>query len=448
MSIDKGTRKTVLQVKEACTKIGERWTPNLRRVWRPFALAAQGSINVTSTSPGTERGRERWQVLDLFCGCGGMSLGFAAVGRLVPSFRVIGGCDIDEEATATFAANLGAPGIVADVRELVDTKRNLAAFLRRLHGYDSSKPLVLIGCAPCQGFSAHRKKNWHKDDSRNDLVSEVARLASTLRPACVIMENVPELLSRKYWDHFENFKGILAERGYSIKQAIYNAAAFGVPQERYRAVVIAMQSEFLLPRPMFEQRSYVTVREAIGHLPVVGPGEAPPTDRLHRSARHRESTLDVIRRVPKNGGSRPFGVGPQCLDKVKGFYDVYGRLNWDRPAITITHYARNPASGRYVHPEQDRGLTAREAAVLQSFPAHYEFKGSFDSIFRQIGEAVPPKFSAAIAAMVLIEMLAGPPGDSDVRKGVKSLERPVSSSFSSVIAGRKLAGVSHGVYVH
>ena len=448
MKTRKETNKAFSQVREACAKFGKRHASSLRNLRSPFALAAQRGIEQKSFSSGAKKGDECFQVLDLFCGCGGMSLGFAAVGRLTPSFRIIGGCDIDRDAADTFSTNLAAPGIVQDVCDLAGDKRALGHFLDGLDGYDSSKPLVLIGCAPCQGFTSHRKKNWHQSDKRNDLVSEFARVASKLRPECVIMENVPELLGKKYWKHFEAFRNTLGKRGYTVKQAIYNAAAFGVPQERYRAIVIAMRCDFLLPSPTLKKHRYVTVREAIGDLPAVEPGETHPSDHLHRSARHRESTLEVIRQVPKDGGSRPFGVGPECLDRVKGFYDVYGRLNWDRPAITITHYARNPASGRYIHPEQDRGLSAREAAILQSFPVSYEFKGSFDSIFRQIGEAVPPKFSAALAAMVLIEMLSGPPEESDVRKSVVGIEKPVSSSFSSVIAGRKIAGVSHGVYLH
>ena len=161
---------------------------------------------------------------------------------------------------------------------------------------------------------------------------------------------------------------------------------------------------------------------------------------MHKSAAHNKSTLEVIRQVPHNGGNRPVGIGPKCLDRTKGFSDVYGRLYWDRPSITITHYARNPASGRYTHPEQDRGLTAREAAILQSFPYGFEFTGKSDDVYRQIGEAVPPMLSAAIAANVLIELLSSPPTASQLAEAPSSIEEPVSSSYSSVIAGIKNRG--------
>ena len=126
------------------------------------------------------------------------------------------------------------------------------------------------------------------------------------------------------------------------------------------------------------------------------------------------------------------------MDRVKGFSDVYGRLYWDKPSITITHYARNPASGRFTHPEQDRGLTAREAALLQSFPNEFEFTGKSDDIYRQIGEAVPPMLSSAVAANVLIELLSIEPNDDEIALSPQSINEPVSSSYSSVIAGIKM----------
>ena len=148
---------------------------------------------------------------------------------------------------------------------------------------------------------------------------------------------------------------------------------------------------------------------------------------------HRASTIAVIRQIPQDGGSRPSGIGPQCLDRIKGFYDVYGRLAWDKPSITITHYARNPASGRFVHPEQHRGLTQREAARLQGFPDSFRFAGTFDDVFRQIGEAVPPPFSVAVAAVTLAN-LRNQNCPTDLRVNQAG---PVNDSFAGVIAGIK-----------
>lgn len=398
------------------------------RLWKPERITAQ------------QKWTPVFQVIDFFSGCGGMSLGFSALSRVLPLVEVIGGCDINSDALATFQHNFAAPGIKMDVRELVDDDRALSDFLAMMPRYDQKRPTVVIGCAPCQGFTSHRKRHWHKDDHRNTLVGAFAAIAVRLNPECIVMENVPEMLSKKYWSHFEDAKTIMEEAGYVVSQTIYNVASFGVPQDRFRALVIAMKKPFLLPQPQIEEPSrYKTVRDAIGKLPPVSPGKAHPKDPMHRSAGHRKSTLETIRAVPKDGGSRPPGVGPRCLDRVSGFYDVYGRLAWDRPAITITHYARNPASGRYVHPEQDRGLTMREAALLQGFPKGFEFCGTFDSVFKQIGEAVPPPFSAAVAACCVTELLSAPPSNAEMVRAVPQITEPVSSSFSSVIAGLKMA---------
>ena len=363
-----------------------------------------------------------------------MSLGFAAAGCSGDGFRLLGAVDINERSLATYAHNFGVPALKYDVRELAGSTVLLEEMLGRLDGYDPNSPLVLIGCAPCQGFSAHRKKNWAQEDNRNNLVAAFASVAVALSPDAVIMENVPELLSGRYWPYFELFREKLATSGYLTKQAIHNSAEYGVPQERFRALIMAMKREpFSLPQPVLDRGNFRTVRDAISDLEPVKAGEAGLRDRFHRSANHRKATLEVIQSVARDGGSRPPGVGPACLDRVAGFYDVYGRLSWDKPSITITHYSRNPASGRFVHPEQDRGLTMREAARLQGFPDAFEFTGSFDDVFRQIGEAVPPPMAIALANAVAASLR----GDADIRPDDRIVLAPVKDSFAGVIAGMK-----------
>ena len=343
------------------------------------------------------------QLIDFFCGAGGTSLGFAAINEIVPAFNFLGGCDINKASADSYAHNYGTPIINCDIRELVQDEKRLIEFLNYI-GYDSSKPTILIGCAPCQGFTSHRKKHWNEeDDIRNNLVNVFAEIVSYIQPVAFVMENVPEFLSNRYWRYFSTAKERYAEEGYIVKENIYNAATFGVPQERFRSIVIGMKKDFLLPEGYLVPSDYKTVREAIGNLNPV-----------------------------------PAGVGPACLDRTKGFSDTYGRLYWDRPSITITHYARNPASGRYTHPEQDRGLTAREAALLQSFPNGFEFTGKSDDVYRQIGEAVPPLFATGIAANILIEMISSKPTEKELEDSPQSIEEPVSSSYSSVIAGIKI----------
>jgi DNA (cytosine-5)-methyltransferase 1 len=390
---------------------------------------------VAGWSPG-QRGAVSapYQVLDLFSGCGGMSLGFASVGVATGSFELVGAVDINAASLSTYRKNFQVPALEQDVAALAASSRTLRDVTSRIPTLDRNRPLVLIGCAPCQGFTAHRKRNWDEKDDRNDLVTAFAKVAVNLDAECIVMENVPELLSGRYWPYFEGFRERLEQAGYLVKAAIHNSAHFGVPQERFRAVVIAMKSQnFSLPQAFVPAEDFKTVRDAIGDLPPVRAGQICESDPLHRSAAHRASTLEVIRSVPKDGGSRPSGVGPACLDRVDGFYDVYGRLSWNRPSITITHYARNSASGRFTHPEQDRGLTVREASRLQGFPDSFAFEGSFDDKFRQIGEAVPPPMAAAIA----LSVCNGLNGGGTVGAEPDLVMSPVSDSFAGVIAGIK-----------
>lgn len=378
----------------------------------------------------------QFQILDFFSGAGGMTAGFAMVAKTIPgSFQFLAGVDINEDATQSYTKNYGAHGMVQDIRKLSKTE-DLKKFLKAV-GYDPKKPLVIIGCSPCQGFTSHRKKNWEERDPRNDLVSIFASIAVQLKPVCVVMENVPDMFSTKYESYYQNAKRILEKGGYTVHQKVYNTAAFGVPQERYRLLSVAMKKDFLLPEEMYTKEQFLTVRDAIGDLPEIAPGERPLHDAYHMSARHKPETVKVIRSVPKNGGNRPKGIGPKCLDHIKGFSDVYGRLNWERPSITITQYARNPASGRYVHPEQDRGLSIREVARLQSFPDDFQFAGKFDSMFKQIGEAVPPKFSCAVAASVFIELISVSPNREERKAQDGYTLKAVSNSYKSMASGVK-----------
>jgi len=288
-----------------------------------------------------------FQVLDFFSGSGGMTAGFATIAKLIPgSFKILGGLDINEDAAQSYLKNFGAPAHIQDIRKLAKPE-DLKEFLKKI-GYDPKKPLVIIGCTPCQGFTSHRKKNWEERDPRNDLVSIFARIAVQLKPVCVVMENVPEMFSSKYKSYYQNAKRIFEEAGYTVHQKVYNTATFGVPQERFRLLSMAMKKDFLLPEELYTRDQFLTVKDAIGDLPAIAPGERIVHDAFHFCARHKPETVKVIQAVPKNGGNRPKGIGPKCLDKVKGYSDVYGRLSWERPSITITQYARNPASGRYV----------------------------------------------------------------------------------------------------
>ena len=376
-------------------------------------------------------------VVDMFSGCGGMSAGFLSVNAEAPVYRIAAAVDIDEIANRSYQMNLGVKPHHDDVGALARSGKRLAAFAKKVRANEGSS-LVLIGCAPCQGFSSHRNAAG-SGDSRNSLFVDFARIAAKLGPQAIVVENVPELLTDRHWPYVIRARKILRAAGYFVHIGVHNMAEFGVPQERFRVLILAMKRKF---RPLvgaFSRSAFRTVRDAIGALPPIEAGERHPADSMHYSTGHKASTLETIKAVPPDGGNRPAHVGPDCLRRAKErhgkaiYEDVYGRLFWDRPAITITASARNPASGRYVHPEQNRGLSIREAALLQGFPAEYEFAGSLDEKFRQIGNAVPPAFAAHVAAHVVAELFA----NEEPEFFDEGIVQPVGPSFSRLIPSLK-----------
>jgi DNA (cytosine-5)-methyltransferase 1 len=381
------------------------------------------------------------QVIDFFSGCGGMSFGFATTDPPMIRYRVIGAVDIDRHANATYGRMLGIQPLECDIRELASADR--IDDVTRTWGLTPDQPLVVIGCAPCQGFSSHRKKD-DRVDSRNQLLNAFAAIIIKLRPEVIVMENVPEMLHLKYWPFFAQWRRTLEQAGYMVRARIYNLAEFGVPQERFRALVLASRWPYIgMPSPTHKPDDFVTVRNAIGTLPALSAGGRDPADPMHITSRHRKETIELIRMIPRDGGSRrslPQGVGPQCLSRVDGFRDVYGRLAWDKPSVAITARCRTPSCGRFIHPEQHRGLSVREAALLQGFPPEYYFDGPFDDKYKQIGNAVSPIFAAHVAQHVASEWATSHvvPAEPDFYMDVAE---PLMKSFSSSIAHIKRSRV-------
>ena len=377
-------------------------------------------------------------VLDLFCGCGGASAGFRSAELHNARYRIIGGADFDRYCVATYEKNLRAPGIQVDlsrVRTAADVKKLLAATQRK-----EENPLFLVGCAPCQAFSSHTK-NRIGPDKRRSLLPQLAHIATLLNPEAILIENVPELLTDRNWGYFRAAKRTLEAHGYTIRVQIYNFAEFGLPQERFRAVVLAFKSQFEMPKPFLRASQFKTVRNAISNLPPLCAGQEDVHDPMHVTSKHRDSTINILRNVPKDGGNRPTGVGPKCLDNARGKYggytDVYGRLAWDRPALTITARCRTPSCGRFAHPEQNRGLSVREAALLQGFPPDFQFVGPFDDKFKQVGNAVPPliaKFVAEHMYREFCEIEADKRISVDFSADIKS---SIGPGFSNLINGIK-----------
>ncbi|MCX2921509.1 DNA cytosine methyltransferase [Stenotrophomonas rhizophila] len=375
------------------------------------------------------------QVIDLFSGCGGASCGFLLANTSTVSFKLLGGLDVDRYANETYSRMLKRPAIEMSARDLLDPVHMQRAL--RAWGYKKSKPLVLIGCAPCQGFSSHRKKDGRTDD-RNDLVEVFGQVAAKLLPDVVVMENVPELLHQKNWKHFEAFRAVLQGAGYTVRARLHNAAQFGVPQERFRALVIATRdaTRCHLPEPTHSPSSFRTVRDAIGKLEPLVAGGASAADSMHITSKHRPDTVALLKAIPSDGGSRsslPANMVRDCHKSVDGFRDVYGRLWWDRPSVSITARCRTPSCGRFTHPEQHRGLSVREAALLQSFPGDWNFSGPFDDRYKQVGNAVPPLLAKAVAEAIDFSWSKGVnPASKELALDVnEAIARSISSSIAA-----------------
>lgn len=381
-------------------------------------------------------------VVDFFAGCGGASYGFGQATVDGASVEVVAGIDFDKHCVATYRSMLDRPAYELDIASLVDTSTSTLDELIESWNLARFDRVVLIGCAPCQGFAAHRKA-VDTPDHRRSLFGIFAEIASRIRPDAIFMENVPDMFSKKHWVHYQAGRSVLERAGYHVRSRIYNFADFGLPQERFRAVVMASLKPFDMPEPPLEYVNHVTVRDAIGGLPPLRAGEVDRTDAMHVVSKHRPETIALLRKVPLDGGNRPVGIGPACLDiareKHGGYTDVYGRLAWDRPAVTITARCRTPSCGRFAHPEQHRGLSVREAALLQGFPENFVFEGPFDDKYKQIGNAVPPIVARQMAEHIVRDILLKP--STGKKRKINGFEHdisaPVGPGFAVTINGIK-----------
>ncbi len=394
---------------------------------------------VKTTMPG--RLPRRIGILDLFSGCGGASLGFRLAAEKHENVQILGGVDIDTYSCASYERIVGRPCLCLDLAAVADSSALFASMSRDLKINDVDD-LIVIGCSPCQGFAAHRASH-NGLDARRDLFEVLCSLILRLQPAAFFLENVPDLVSRKHWKWFDAGISSLTGDGYSTHTEIYNFAELGLPQERFRVTIVGSKTgEINLAIPRRPHDSFHTVKDAIGHLPPLKAGESSRNDPMHKTSAHRTSTINILRRVPKDGGSRPTGIGPACLDRARamhgGYTDVYGRLRWNRPSVTITSRCRTPSCGRFAHPEQNRGLTPREAANLQGFPEDVMLEGPFDDLFKQIGNAVSPAIAQQFATQIIKHVLDNaykPIDEHGVRSGVL---KSVGPGFAVKINGLKL----------
>jgi len=367
-------------------------------------------------------------IIDLFCGVGGLSHGFAKTGK----FQVTAGVDLLGDRLSTFVSN--HPFATAHGQDI----RNVSIADLKESG---PKPFVIVGGPPCQGFSSLRPfRNVEKDDPRNNLAEEFVRIVSGLQPEWVVFENVVGLITHSRGKILKNIQAAFEEIGYRVSAKVINGASFGLPQKRERLIIIGNRSgkPIMWPSPThhFNYKSMsgrsdliiepqrtlskeldqaVTFNDSTIDLPEVRSGESIDFYRqnivahqyaksmrngsnaltMHEATKHSEKMMEIIRHAGANISALPAGM------VTSGFSSCYSRLSADEPSTTITVNFVHPASNRCIHPTQDRALTPREGARLQSFEDTFVFKGTRSQIVKQIGNAVPPLIGQVVAETIL-----------------------------------------------
>lgn len=333
--------------------------------------------------------------VDLFCGAGGLSLGLRNAG-----WKPLLALDCWDDALATYARNFDDhPALNRDVSTIS------AQELREL------VPSCdwVVGGPPCQGFSTVGRRK--REDPRNKLVFEFARIVEILRPSNFLIENVIGLRDMKFVEEVERYFG---ERGYTVSTMVLRSADYGVPQLRHRIFFVGSAAGvvFHAPHPTHHPGAHVTVEDAIGDLSVLGPGQASTEYRTkpvtayqkamrrrgtyvqgHQASNHPERLVKAISFIP-DGGNRTHI--PPNFQPRSGFHNSYSRLHSRSPAVAVTQNMGKPSGTRCIHPFQDRGLTAREGARLQGFPDDFHFLGGMTSQRLQIANAVSPILAKAM----------------------------------------------------
>ena len=331
--------------------------------------------------------------VDLFCGAGGLTYGLQKEG-----IDVSAGIDIDETCQYPYEKNNHARFFKKDVATL--TKKEVSPLFKR------AKIKVLVGCAPCQPFSGYARGM----DERWMLLRSFAHLIKTIKPEILSMENIPQLASFQNGHVFKEFEEVLTNSGYHIHHQVVYAPDYGIPQMRKRLVLLASRlGPIKLISPTQKPSNYPTTREAIGRLPKIGAGAQYEGDFLHKAASLSPVNIKRLKASIPGGTWKdwPKHLILPChkrLSGKSGFLQSYGRMKWDEPAPTLTTRFYSIGCGRYCHPEQNRGLSLREGALLQGFPRDYVFaedkKMSITTVARMIGNAVPVPLARAIGRSI------------------------------------------------
>jgi len=335
-------------------------------------------------------------VVDVFCGVGGLSLGFKRAG-----FRIAAGIDLDEAGRYAFERYTGGLFINADVATLD------AAVVNRLLG--RGQPRVLIGCAPCQSFSEYNKKSR---GSAWNLLPAFARIIEGAKPDIVSMENVARLVEHQGGRAFKAFVNRLSRVGYNVSWFVVSSADYGISQRRKRLILFASKRGYIDLVPPTHRRP-VTLRKAIGKLPRLSRGNFNSSDRFHRAQQLSDKNVKRLKITAPGGTWRdwPKRLRVPCHNTKSGeeFGSVYGRLTWDEIGPTITTQFFKLGTGRFGHPGQQRALSLREGGMIQTFPRRFQFVApseeiAFDRVGRLIGNAVPVRLGEIIAKSIRLHI--------------------------------------------
>ena len=345
---------------------------------------------------GTVSKRPIIKAVDLFCGAGGLTYGLQQAG-----INVVAGYDVEETCRFAYEHNNQAKFFNYDVTELQKDKVQT-----HLRGADFT---LIAGCAPCQPFSTYSRttNSTGQKDNRWGLLNSFGRLVTEVLPDFVTMENVPGLIDQNV---FEAFLQQLVGSGYQYDYQVIFCPDYGMAQTRKRLVLVASKGEEVrLPEPTHTPEHYLTVADVIASLPVLDAGQSHGGDPLHRASILSPINLKRIQ-ASKPGGSWldwPEDLRANChrKDSGKTFPSVYGRMSWDQPSPTITTQCNGYGNGRFGHPEQDRAISLREAAMLQSFPENYEFtpeggRHSIGALAKMIGNAVPVRLGEVVGKSI------------------------------------------------
>lgn len=337
--------------------------------------------------------------VDLFSGAGGTTQGLRKAG-----YNVIAAIENDATAARTFAANHpDTELLIRDIRRV-----QAPALARRLRA-SCDRLDLLTACPPCQPFST--LGTGDSSDPRNALVSSVARFVENLKPRAILLENVPGLRSEPRF--LKLIAGLKAD--YTMGEYVVQAADFGVPQNRRRVILVCVnrKAKVTLPADLLSavpEDFDLSPRVASDALKLAANLD-PASDPTHRSRRSQSKTLRRIRAIRQGGGrlQLPKDLELACHSRLgnKNATSIYGRIDPMKPAPTMTTRCTTPSCGRFIHPTKDRGLTLREAALIQTFPVSYAFEGTYGDIEQQIGNAVPPQLAEALGLVVQRLLLAG-----------------------------------------